>query len=157
AVTARGLVGEERAAKLLYLSVTSRFLSRPISAVVKDPSSAGKSHLVERVLEFFPESAYYALTRMSERALAYSDVPLKHRLLVIYEAAGLRGETANYLVRSLLSEGCIRYWTVESIKDVGLTPKLIFKEGPTGLLLTTTAVKLHPENETRFFSIPIND
>src|SRR5262249_52005473 len=83
-VTARGLVGEERAAKLLYLSVTSRFLSRPISAVVKGPSSAGKSHLVERVLEFFPESAYYALTRMSERALAYSDVPLKHRLLVIY-------------------------------------------------------------------------
>ena len=32
-----GLVGEERAAKLLYLVLTSRVLDRPISAVVKAP------------------------------------------------------------------------------------------------------------------------
>ena len=33
-------------------------------------------------------SAFYALTAMSDRALAYSDEPLKHRHLVTYEAAG---------------------------------------------------------------------
>ena len=30
-------------------------------------------------------------------------------MLVIYEAAGLTGDWASYLMRSLLSEGCIRY------------------------------------------------
>jgi hypothetical protein len=50
----QGVVGEERAAKLLYLVLTTRFLDRPVSAVVKGPSSGGKSHLVESVLKFFP-------------------------------------------------------------------------------------------------------
>ena len=52
-----GLVGEERAAKLLYLVLTSRVLDRPISAVVKAPSAAGKSYLVDTVLRFFPGAA----------------------------------------------------------------------------------------------------
>jgi hypothetical protein len=34
---------------------------------------------------------------------------------------------------------------------------VIKKEGPTGLLMTTTEIKLHNENETRFFSIPVTD
>lgn len=42
-----GLAGEERAAKLVYLVLTSRLLDRPISAVLKAPSAAGKSYLVD--------------------------------------------------------------------------------------------------------------
>ncbi|MCI0342887.1 MAG: MarR family transcriptional regulator [Planctomycetales bacterium] len=156
AVEQAGVVGESRAAKLLYLSVTSRLLARPVSVVVKGPSSAGKSFVVERVLVFFPLSAYYALSAMSERALAYSEEPLSHRMLVVYEAVGLKSEFASYLVRSLLSEGRLRYETVEKTKD-GLRPRLIEREGPTGLLVTTTAVRLHPENETRLLSVPVTD
>ncbi len=156
ALAASGLVGEERAARLLYLIVTSRLLARPTSAAVKGPSSGGKSYLVERVLSFVPEAAYYALSAMSERALAYSEEPLKHRVLVIYEAAGLQGDFASYLVRSLLSEGRVRYETVEKTKD-GLRPRLIEREGPTGLLVTTTAARLHPENETRLLSLVVTD
>jgi hypothetical protein len=151
-----GVVGERRAAKLLYLVGVSRLLARPVSAVVKGPSSAGKSHLTERVLQFFPSTAYYALSAMSERALAYSDEPLRHRILVIYEAVGIEGNFASYLVRSLLSEGRVRYETVEKTKD-GLRPRLIEREGPTGLIVTTTRAGLHPENETRLLSIPVTD
>ena len=93
---------------------------------------------------------------MSERALAYSKEPLVHRVLVLYEATALQGELGTYLIRSLLSEGCIRYETVEKTKN-GMEPRLIFREGPTGLLVTTTAIKLHPENETRMLSIPVCD
>jgi hypothetical protein len=46
------------------------------------------------VLSFFPGEAYYALTAMSERALAYVKT-LKHRMLVLYEAEGMSGETAS--------------------------------------------------------------
>jgi hypothetical protein len=151
-----GVAGEEKIAKLLYLAVTSRLLQRPVSVALKGPSSGGKSYLVERVLSFFPRSAYYALTAMSERTLAYSEEPIKHRFLVIYEAAGMSGEFATYLMRSLLSEGRVRYETVEKTSE-GMKPRLIERDGPTGLIVTTTAVKLHPENETRLLSMTVTD
>lgn len=152
----RGIAGEERTMQIVYLAVTSRFLSRPISIAVKGPSSGGKSYTTERTLDLFPPEAFYALSAMSDHALAYSDEPLRHRFLVIYEAAGMAGDMATYLMRSLLSEGCIKYETVEKTKD-GLQARLIEREGPTGLLVTTTATHLHPENETRLLSIPVTD
>jgi hypothetical protein len=151
-----GVVGERRAAQLIYLAVTSRLLDRPVSVAVKGPSSGGKSFVVESTLKFFPLEAYYSLTAMSDRALAYSSEPLKHRHLVIYEAAGMASDFATYLIRSLLSEGRVRYETVEKTKE-GLVPRLIEREGPTGLIVTTTNLRLHPENETRMLSLTITD
>jgi biotin operon repressor len=151
-----GLVGEEINAKLIYLALTSRLLDRPINIVIKGPSSGGKSFTLDTNLKAFPPSTYYALTSMSERAIAYSDEPMSHRILVIYEAAGLNSDLQNYLVRSLLSEGRIRYETVEKTRD-GLQARLIEKEGPTGLILTTTMTSLHPENETRMLSLSVTD
>jgi hypothetical protein len=46
--------------------------------------------------------------------------------------------------------------TVESTAE-GVKARLIEREGPTGVILTTTAVNLHPENETRMLSIPVTD
>lgn len=151
-----GLVGEHRTARLLYLAVTSRLLDKPVNVVVKGPSSGGKSYTVETVLKAFPESAYYALSSMSDRALAYSEEPLVHRALVLFEAAGLTSDFGSYLMRTLLSEGCIRYETVEKTAD-GMKPKLIQRDGPTGLIVTTTQASLHPENETRLLSVTVRD
>jgi hypothetical protein len=108
------------------------------------------------VLAFVPESAYYALSSMSERALAYSEEPLSHRFLVIYEAPGMSGEFQTYLIRSLLSEGRIRYETVMKTSE-GVKPRFIEREGPTGLMVTTTALRLHSENETRLLSLTVTD
>jgi hypothetical protein len=151
-----GLVGEERPIKLVYLAVTSRLLDRIVSVAIKGPSSGGKSFLVEKVLSLFPPDAAHVLTAMSERALAYGNEPLAHRMVVLYEAAGLTGVFGSYLARSLLSEGRICYETVEKTKD-GLRARRIEREGPTGLVTTTTAVRLHPENETRLFSVTVTD
>jgi hypothetical protein len=150
---AMGLVGEDENAALIYLATTSRLLDNPVSVAVKGPSSGGKSWTVERVLQLFPDDAYHALTAMSERALVYSQEPLRHRMLVLYEAAGMMGDWASYLIRSLLSEGCVRYETVTEQQE----GKLIERAGPTGLIVTTTAVQLHPENETRLLSLSVKD
>jgi hypothetical protein len=150
------VVGEGRTARLIYLALTSRFLDRPVSIAMKGPSSCGKSFVTEKVLSFFPSSAYYVLTAMSEKALAYSDEPVKHRFLVILEATGLQGEWVSYFVRSLLSEGRLCYETVEKTKD-GMRPRRIEREGPTGLITTTTAISLNAENETRYFSVEADD
>ena len=34
---------------------------------------------------------------------------------------------------------------------------MIEREGPTGLIVTTTALRLHPENETRMLSLTVTD
>jgi hypothetical protein len=94
---------------------------------------------------------------MSERALAYGIEPLSHRFLVLFEAAGLESDFASYLVRSLLSEGCVRYETVEKDKSGELRTRLVEREGPTGLIVSTTSVALHPENETRLLSLSATD
>jgi hypothetical protein len=154
---AAGVVGERRLCKLIYLTVNGRFLDRFPSLALKGPSSSGKSWVIERVLAFFPAEAYYLLTAMSERALAYGTEPLSHRFLVLFEAAGLESDFASYLVRSLLSEGCLRYETVEKGQNGELKAKLVEREGPTGLIVSTTSVSLHPENETRLLSLTATD
>lgn len=152
----QGLVGEERNAKLIYLAMTSRLLGRPVSVAVKGPSSGGKSYTVEIVTRAFPELAFYALSGMSERALVYSEEPLSHRMLIVYEANALTSETASYFMRTLLSEGKLRYEVTEKVED-RMTTRLIEREGPTGLIVTTTWASLHPENETRMLSLAVRD
>src|ERR671910_470662 len=68
----------------------------------------------------------------------------------------MNSDFLTYLIRSLLSEGRLRYEVVEKTSE-GLRPRLIEREGPTGLVVTTTAVKLHPENETRLLSLTVTD
>ena len=119
--------------------------------------TSGKSYTVQRVLDLFPPDAYYALTAMSDRALAYSTEPLKHRMFVVYEYGGVSGgEWRELLIRCLLSEGHIKYETVEKVGGKQQA-RLIEREGPTGLIVTTTATALHPENETRLLSLTAND
>jgi len=91
AVRRLGAVGDEAVHKLLYLVLTSRVFDEIASLFVHGPSSAGKSFAITQTVKFFPESAYYFATAMSEKALAYIEEPLKHRILVIAEAAGLTG------------------------------------------------------------------
>ncbi len=153
---AKGVAGETRLAHLLFLAVISRLLPRVVSAVVKGPSSAGKSYVTQAVLDHFTPDAYYARTAMSARTLIYTEESLAHRMLVVYEAAAIDDEFQNYVIRSLLSEGQIIYETVEKVAGQ-FTTRLIEKPGPTGVVLTTTAITLHPENETRMLSVPVDD
>ncbi len=155
-LNALGLVGEDSIARVLYLALTSRLLDKPVSVVVKGPSGGGKSFAVERVLCTMPSEAYHDLTGMSEHALIYDDEPISHRTLVIYEAHGTAGETADYILRTLLSEGCIRYVTVIKGEE-GLQPLHIDRPGPTNVILTTTWPSLHPENETRLLTLTVQD
>ena len=152
-----GVVGEDRNVQIIYLALTSRFLKQPVSVAVKGNSSAGKSFSSGQTLEFFPKETYIDFTSTSPKLLAYSSQSYKHRFIVMAEATGMKDENVNYFLRSLLSEGVIRYATVEKNATGHLTDREIVKEGPTGLLVTTTANSLHPENETRCLSLRINE
>jgi hypothetical protein len=163
------LVGETDNAKLLYLALTSRLfdreICRPVSIAVKGVSAGGKSFTCESVLKFFPESAYFARSALSDKALYFTDENLKHRFIVLWEAVGMgpdqgtsNGEVNHlaYAVRTLLSENRLSYELPIKTED-GIKSQVIEKEGPTGLITTTTATRLHPENETRLLSLGIVD
>ena len=156
AVENSGLVGETNNAKILFLALTSRLFERPVSIAIKGVSAGGKSITVEKVLKFFPRAAFFERTGMSERAVIYSDEDFRHRFIVIYEAVGMNSDVMSYLIRTLLSEGRVVYEVVEKTGE-GLRPRRIEKEGPTGLITTTTEPRLHPENETRLLSLGVID
>ena len=126
-----GLVGEDKNAKILYLALTSRLFDWPVSVAIKGPSSGGKSYTVEMMLKFFPTTAYWERTAMSDRVLAYSDEDFRHRHLVIYEAAGMTSDIGSYLIRWLLSERRILYELVEKTKD-GMRPRVIRRKDLLG-------------------------
>ena len=164
AITEAGLVGETNNAKILYLALTSRLFERPISVAVKGVSSGGKSFTVERALAFIPSVAYLAVTSGSEKSLFFLEESLSHRHLLLYEAAGLghdkTGAEPNpfaYAIRTLLSEGRLKYAISLKAEDGTIKTAIIEKEGPTGLITTTTSAKLHPENETRILSLGVID
>jgi hypothetical protein len=152
-----GLAGEVKAAKLVFLSLITRILDRPVNNIIEGPSAGGKSFLVGRVVEFFPEDTYLDMTAMSDRSLVYTDRDLRHIFIVLYEASALSSETGAYIIRSLLSENRIKYLVTEKTPEGTHVSRYITKEGPTGLIMTTTAVFRHPENETRTLAISIND
>ncbi len=147
-----GVAGEKRNALIVYLCLTSRILKSPISLLIKGGSSAGKSYLVKKVTQFFPNGAYKELTGMSKKALVYSTDSFSHRTIIIFEKEGM--EEALYYIRTLQSEGKIVFETVIKDSMTGF-PKTerIKKEGPINFIVTTTALKIHPENETRNWSI----
>lgn len=151
AIKRAGLVGETQNAKVIFLSVISAQLRRPVSVVVKGARSGGKNTLVESVLRFFPSSAYYQLTSMSDKAIAYFSQPLKNRTLVVTEAAGIK-QGGDYFLRSLLSEGRVSYEVV-----AGGSTRKVELEGPTGLILTTTEVRLYEDDESRLISIEVTE
>jgi 5S rRNA maturation endonuclease (ribonuclease M5) len=156
-----GLVGERATAQLLYLVITSRLLDKPVSLGVKGHSSSGKSFVVETTCRFFPPAAVLEFTAMSQRSLVYSPDNYQHRTLIVYEVVALRegveDDLTAYFVRSLLSEGRINYAVTVRDKDGGWTTKTITKEGPTGLVFTTTRARIHGENETRVLSVTSDD
>jgi hypothetical protein len=152
-----GVVGSTAPFRLLYLALTTRLLAKQVSVGVKAQSAAGKSFAVDTVLKFMPDDAYVRLSAQSEKAIVYSKRELAHRFLVIGEAEGLGSDLTKSLIRQLLSEGQLDY--EYTVFDEGREPhtEWIKREGPTGLIVTTTRPRLDPELETRLLSTSIDD
>lgn len=164
AIRASGVVGEDRLAKIEFLAICSRLLDKPTSLVVKGSSSSGKSYVTETTCRFFPARAVLPFTGMSEKALILSERSFSHRTIVVYEATALReraerqsGDQTAYYLRSLVSEGETHYDMSVRAKDGSWTTKRFDKHGPTNVIVTTTAVNLHNENETRMLSLQTDD
>ena len=156
ALRAAGVAGDLRPAELLYLALTSRLLHRPVNVALEGPSAAGKTWIASCVLQLFPADAVHRRAAMSERALVYSDADFRHRFLLVGEASGLHHDGVGAtLLRTVAWEGRVVYETVEKTA-AGLRARLVEKDGPTGVITTTTKA-LDEELATRFLIVPVPD
>jgi len=151
-----GVAGESENTFLIYLAITSQILETPLSITLKGESASGKSYLVGKVCQLFPPSSYIPMTGMSRQALLYTEESYAHKTIIIFEQPG--GEAADYNIRSLQSEGKVIFWVTEKdpVTNKFVTRK-VERDGPTNFIITTTAPELHPENETRHWSLLMDE
>ncbi len=154
--TATGFAGDVSRPVLTFLTSYTRFEDRPASLCFKGGSSAGKSAVLNWALRYVSPEAYFHRSGFSPEALVYSSEDFRHRHIVIGELAGIGGVHGNKWLRMLLSENVIEKEVTNfgAMADGGTTK--FRKEGPTGVIFTTTEAKLHPEDETRIISMWID-
>ena len=153
-----GVVGEETNKLVGYLAATSRKLDRPLAVILQSSSAAGKSSLMEAILDFMPDEErekYSALTGMS---LFYftEEKSLRHKILAVVEEEG--AERASYALKLLQSEGEL------SIASTGKDPhtgRLVTQEyrveGPVMIFLTTTAAVVDEELLNRCLVLSVDE
>jgi DNA primase catalytic core len=152
-----GVVGEETNKRIAYLAAVSRLLEKPLAIVVQSASSAGKSSLMEAVLDFVPEEQRESYTAMTGQALFYmGQKNLKHKILAISEQQG--ADRASYPLKLLQSEGVLK---IASTGKDPVSGKLVTHdyevEGPVMLFLTTTAQDVDEELMNRAIALTVNE
>jgi DNA primase catalytic core len=152
-----GAVGEETNKKVSYLAAVSRMLTKPLAIVVQSSSSAGKSSLMEAVLDFMPEEHRESYTAMTGQALFYmGQKNLKHKILAIAEQQG--AEAASYPLKLLQSEGKLNIASTgkDPVSGKHVTHEYTV-EGPVMLFLTTTAPDVDEELMNRCLVLAVNE
>ena len=152
-----GVVGENTNKLVGYLAAVSRLLDRPLAVVIQSSSAAGKSSLMDAVLAFVPEEARTKYSAMTGQSLFYmGQTSLKNRILAIAEEEG--ASRASYAMKLLQSEGEL---TIASTGSDPKTGNLITQEyrveGPTMLMMTTTAIDLDEELLNRCLVLTVDE
>jgi hypothetical protein len=157
-MTAGGLVGEKRNAKLLTLVAVTMHLGRPMSLILNDDSSSGKSYLLKQLVRTLPDEIVFHLQSVSNMGLSQiGQYTLKHKFLLLYELGGLgrQGSEAIEQLKQLLTEGNIRRQIAESTNN-GVGGRLVEVEGPTAVLTTSTQTFMDRELSNRMFSLDMD-
>lgn len=152
-----GVVGEETNKLVGYLAASSRKLDRPLAVIIQSTSAAGKSSLMDAILNLMPEAERVQYSAMTGQSLFYmGEINLKHKILAIAEEEG--ASNASYALKLLQSEGEI---TIASTGKNDETGDLITKEykveGPVMLFLTTTAIDIDEELLNRCLVLTVNE
>lgn len=148
-----GYVGDPKNKLLVYLVALSRRLEKPLSGVIKSTTGAGKSALMEAVVELIPPEEVRYLSRITPAALYhFPKDELVHKLLVIDEAEGL--QEALYPLRTFQERRKITLASPTKDPATGeLQTRVKEILGPSAVLYATTRARMNREDENR--SLPI--
>jgi DNA primase catalytic core len=152
-----GVVGEETNKLVGYLAAVSRKLDKPLAIIIQSTSAAGKSSLMDAILNLMPEEERVQYSAMTGQSLFYmGETNLKNKILAIAEEEG--AENASYALKLLQSEGEL---TIASTGKDETTGTMVTKEyrveGPVMLFLTTTAIDIDEELMNRCLVLTVNE
>ncbi|MCH6259251.1 CHC2 zinc finger domain-containing protein [Puniceicoccaceae bacterium K14] len=151
-----GVVGEETNKLAGYLAAVSRKLDRPLAIIIQSTSAAGKTSLMEAVLEMMPEEERIKYSAMTGQSLYYlGESNLKHKILAIVEEEG--AEKASYALKLLQSEGELTIASTGKDDNGRLKTEEYKVEGPVMIFLTTTAVDIDEELLNRCLVLTVDE
>ena len=152
-----GLVGEDANALFGYVAAVSRKLDDPISVIIQSSSSAGKSALMEAIVEFIPPEERMHLTAMTAQSLYYvGRDALKHKTVSISESEGM--QRADYALKLLQSEKRLSIASTGRDSKTGrLTTQHYEVEGPVQTIVTTTAGEIDEELQNRSVVLTVGE
>lgn len=152
-----GLVGECGNGRAAYLACTSRKLNKPLAVIVQSTSAAGKSTLMEAVLNFFPEEERTKYSAMTGQSLYYlGEANLKNKILAIVEEEG--AEKASYALKLLQSEGELTIASTGKDPSTGrMETQEYHVEGPVMIFLTTTTIDIDDELLNRCLVLSVDE
>jgi hypothetical protein len=149
---ALGMVGEELNLLAAYLAAVSRKLDTPLAVLVQSSSAAGKSSLMDAVLNLVPEEDRIRYSAMTGQSLYYlGETNLQHKILAIAEEEGVR--QAAYALKLLQSDAS----TGKDEATGNLVTKQYRVKGPVQLMLTTTAIDLDEELMNRCLVLSVDE
>ena len=157
-----GVINERKNIGLYQLTIDSRL--NPMGSAGSDALAmknsghygAGKSYPLFTVLKLYLKSAYRLISSGSEKSLYSIEGGLIHKALILAEALALEshGRKDNelaYAIRTLVSEGQIKYQTT-GYKDKKPVTILKTIAGPTSLLTNTIKGKLEDQLDDRMIT-----
>ncbi|WP_032829981.1 CHC2 zinc finger domain-containing protein [Leptospira kirschneri] len=152
-----GLVGERINSLLGYLATVTRRTENPLAVIIQSSSSAGKSTLMDAILDLVPDEEKEKYSAMTGQSLFYMGAKdLKNKVLAISEEEGV--EKAKYALKILQSEKRISIATTTKDQQTGkLATTEYTVEGPVVLFLTTTSVEIDEELQNRAVILTVNE
>lgn len=156
-MAACGVVGESTNLLTGYLAAVSRKLDKPLAVLIQSSSAAGKSSLMDAVLNLMPEEERIRYSAMTGQSLYYlGETSLQHKILAIAEEEGVR--QAAYALKLLQSDGELKIASTGKNEQSGdLVTREYSVQGPVMLMLTTTAIDVDEELLNRCLVLTVNE
>jgi hypothetical protein len=152
-----GVVGEATNCLVGYLAALSRKLDQPLAVIIQSTSAAGKSALMEAVLGLVPGEERVKFSAMTGQSLFYmGEADLAHKVLAIAEEEG--ASKAAYALKLLQSEGELSIASTGKDTASGrLVTHTYSVQGPTAIVLTTTAIDIDEELLNRCLVLTVDE
>ena len=154
------IVGEENNIKLLFCACISKDLPKKnrFSVIITSQSSAGKSNLVNTILEPFKDDVL-EYTDFTEAFLKRSEFLLNGKIFKIeqLEKTNDKKQASILSLKFLLSEGILKIGLVDVNEKGKKEPKILQVNGIPVFISTSTNYNIDPETRNRTFLMQIDE
>lgn len=145
---ATGIQGEQSNSMILFTAMTSRKTHDPLSVICLAKSGVGKSYLMEKVADCFPEEDCKEHTQFSGNSFYYyKREEIRGKVFLIEDLDG--AQAVLFPIRELQTKKRISKTVTIKDKNGQLRTVTLIVEGPVSVIGCTTREKVYEDNANR--------